>query len=25
VEICYILGRKETVRRLKLGMEKLGG
>jgi glutamyl-tRNA synthetase len=25
VEICYILGRKETVRRLKLGLEKLGG
>ena len=24
VEICFILGREETVRRLKLGLEKLG-
>ena len=24
VEICHILGRKETVRRLKIGLEKLG-
>ena len=24
VEICHILGREETVRRLKLGLEKLG-
>ena len=24
VEICCILGREETVRRLKIGLEKLG-
>ena len=24
VEICQILGREETVRRLKIGLEKLG-